>query len=626
MTNGLPQGSSLSALLCLSYVADMPVAINTSGLFMDDTALWDCSDTVRGLKTLLQERVDRIEVWCQTNRIRLNGRKTKILMNEMDDRFSQEVANSCCEPSERVKYLGITLRATAGQSGPFEIELHQVAADLIRRCRVLKPLYRRLPGAFYRMFAEGLVISKLRYYLPILAGETEKTLKPLRTAYRQCLRLICGGLRTTPIPLLHSQSGMPPLEEMIREASLKQLMRNTERPNSLMVEDYKTYDSEPGSPYIGMVRGTWEMPPWMLEAEFEQRSTMSSGLLDTIYETDFVIHPTREVAKEYLRAGSQIPEADLYLFTDGSYQPPSDRQAEASGAGVVIQDSDGMTTLWSECRRVVPPCHYYHNEVQAMVLGLETLMERFCDEVGRSKLCIVTDSQSLLRHLEALQTRLRASVPESTAIIVEMLQELSKFYDIKFLWIPGHEGILGNEEADEKAKEGLGHDVSIGELYPISKFRLWIRRSKEASLYQYLDETVVESKLNPDAPPRIGFKTPRCSPTVAEGMSRQAEVMLFRIFSGHANTRIHWTRVGIEVEMTECRYCKGAPETIEHIVMRCPVIWRNDRETLEKLIRDQRTMLGGDMRYSRLMMMRSGPIYDDVVAVVEALVSRMVRL
>ena len=109
MTNGLPQGSSLSVLLWLVYVSDMPVHLNTSGLFMDDTALWASSDTSEGLRRSLQESLDRIVSWCQTNRIVLNEDKTKILMNEFAFDFKLRVGNHSSEPDEQAKYFVITL-------------------------------------------------------------------------------------------------------------------------------------------------------------------------------------------------------------------------------------------------------------------------------------------------------------------------------------------------------------------------------------------------------------------------------------------------------------------------------------------------------------------------------------
>ena len=625
MTNGLPQGSALSVLLWLVYVSDMPVDVHSSALFMDDTALWGRSRTITGLRTKVQAQLDLVTTWCQTNRILLNGSKTKILMNEYDPRFELTVGDTLCEPNETVRYLGIDLRAKFGYSGPIEIDLARVSADLVRRCRVLRPLHRRLPGPFYRMFAQGLIISKLRYYLPVLAAESNSTLKPLRVAYRQCLRLMCGGLRTTPLTLLHSQSGLPTLDKMIEDASLRLLMRSTERPGSLMMHDYSQYRLEMGSPYSGMHLGTLELAPDIRSARFENRVNLSEADLESICQVDFNILPTSEVAKIYLRNNKLIPEADWYLFTDGSYRPPCRSGPEASGAGAVLQASDGLTTIWSDCRKVVPACHSYHSEVQAMTLGLQAMVERFSDSTPGSKICVLTDSQSLLRHLEAQTRRLRASVPRSTKTLIELIRDLTRICQITFVWIPGHEGIQGNELADEKAKEGLQSSNEMIGPYPISTLRLAINQNRESALREYLMREVQESKVNTDAPLRRHFKTPRMSPPWTAPMTRQAEVSMFRLYSGHCNTRVHWPRVGIEVETTDCRFCKSARETSQHLMMECRVIWNRDRRLLTTLRQVQMTHLSGDLRFQTLFEVREGPVFDIVVKIVEELMARGVR-
>jgi ribonuclease HI len=38
---------------------------------------------------------------------------------------------------------------------------------------------------------------------------------------------------------------------------------------------------------------------------------------------------------------------------------------------------------------------------------------------------------------------------------MQVLQKLSKSNNVTLMWIPGHQGIPGNEEADRLAKEGV---------------------------------------------------------------------------------------------------------------------------------------------------------------------------
>ena len=143
-----------------------------------------------------------------------------------------------------------------------------------------------------------------------------------------------------------------------------------------------------------------------------------------------------------------------------------------------------------------------------------------------------------------------------------------------------------------------------------------------------LEDKVTESKINPNAPARDPWKVPRQSPPISTSMTRQVEVTLFRLFSGHANTRIHGSRVGwnVDVDETKCRWCELVPETAEHLMLECRKVWNGDRTSLDRLRRIQLVELKGDLTFARLFDEREGPIYDAVVAVVEDLVERGVRL
>ena len=67
---------------------------------------------------------------------------------------------------------------------------------------------------------------------------------------------------------------------------------------------------------------------------------------------------------------------------------------------------------------------------------------------GRT-ITIFTDSQAALKALETVTVK--------SKLVLECLQclsELATHNSVQLVWVPGHEGILGNERADEMAKKG----------------------------------------------------------------------------------------------------------------------------------------------------------------------------
>ena len=90
--------------------------------------------------------------------------------------------------------------------------------------------------------------------------------------------------------------------------------------------------------------------------------------------------------------------------------------------------------------------------------------------------------------------------------------------------------------------------------------------------------------------------------------------------------RDHWSRVGIETESEECRYCKATRETAEHIVMECPAVWRHDATTRDDLLNTFGRVTGEPATLQMILNYRDGPIFDALERTVDELVKRGVVL
>jgi ribonuclease HI len=85
----------------------------------------------------------------------------------------------------------------------------------------------------------------------------------------------------------------------------------------------------------------------------------------------------------------------------------------------------------------------------ADVMGILRCMEVLLTKNLMRRIHIFSDSRVALAALEKTTTK-SSLVWEC----MQMLEKLSKFNKVTLMWIPGHQGILGNEEADRLAKEG----------------------------------------------------------------------------------------------------------------------------------------------------------------------------
>ena len=207
-------------------------------------------------------------------------------------------------------------------------------------------------------------------------------------------------------------------------------------------------------------------------------------------------------------------------------------------------------------------------EVYAILDALSELTETL--QPNGNCINVFTDSQSTLTHLRSLSLNPRP-ISRAACDLVRIINKAVREHDLKisFYWIPGHTGIKFNEEADRLAKSRLERRLQGDTNYvsiPRSRLKRINRELTKLQFDQYLRREVKDSHWN-SYPPRRFYKKNRSAQPM---LSRNLDVCLFRIRTGHNKLKAHLSNIGIEDSAT-CRFCKanGSREDCYHLLIQC---------------------------------------------------------
>jgi ribonuclease HI len=104
-------------------------------------------------------------------------------------------------------------------------------------------------------------------------------------------------------------------------------------------------------------------------------------------------------------------------------------------------------------------CGVLSAEIAAIVAALKYALEHIkpLPQLETSELVVFSDSQQALRAIRAgNDARTGRTLLEKIAESIDAVRR--KGIDVRFKWPPGHEGVVGNEEANDAAREASSQD------------------------------------------------------------------------------------------------------------------------------------------------------------------------
>ena len=568
--HGLPQGSPLSPTLFLILINDIFDGIfdisNNFGcsMYADDLAVWFTHPSVDIANRYIQRALNEIQNWCDKWGIEIAPNKSATLI------FSNNLVNVTPYTPLRLnnnvipvvnsfKYLGIVLdrRLT------FSAHIDHIKQKCSRRLNLLRSISGTTWGADRKTLLylyTSLIRPVIEYNAFLFDNISTTQSNRLEVIQNAALRVATGALKTTNTYTMNIETNIPQLASRRKQQLVKYYIRADARPETipynifheyynanrilLAQRKYPTYNLQ--LDYILEDYNHLDIPETLAQPplrEYWNDKPFETILLFDDPKAEYTAIEIQQIFNNFRHDYL----AYTFIYTDGS---------KAQGKTSFAFTSREVTVA----KRLTD----FHSIYSAELYGIKYALE-YLKKENIQKAVICTDSKAATLALNSTQHSDHPILNDIKNIYENMNIELI------ILWIPGHCGITGNENADQAAKQALTKNIEE-ELCPATDIINLLKQE----FYSLLQK---EWEKNPH------YHLSTIKPIMGNWISanqdtRKKEIILARLRLGQ--TRLTHSYYFDQTPPPDCTLCR-CRYTIQHFLLFCPR-YRQKRQDIIRYI------------------------------------------